>query len=138
MEILDYSNYQNFKDLVKKMKMGVYGLKLKGRKAIYIGQSIDIHRRINDHYSSLRNNKHRCSRLQFFYNKGNNEFEILYLEEINNNRLFSFFIERILLKAERKWIDEFEKKGFTVFNIIKLTFENDRIQEKNHRKDFQK
>lgn len=63
------------------MKSGIYLIKNKINNKIYVGQSIDVKKRIGAHLSYLRGNKHNNPYLQKAFNKyGEDNFEFVVLE----------------------------------------------------------
>ena len=80
------------------MCIGIYMIKNISNNKVYIGQSVDIHRRWNDHKAKLRNNKHENAHLQTSYNKyGDENFEFTILCECLKNELNDkelFFIKK--------------------------------------------
>jgi group I intron endonuclease len=67
-------------------KSGIYCIEntVNGKK--YIGSSIDMFKRKNRHFSELRNNKHKNSKLQNSFNKHGFEFFIFYVLEFINDK----------------------------------------------------
>lgn len=60
--------------MTKKKKIsGIYEIVNQVNGKIYIGSSIDIERRRNDHFNTLRNNRHKNKHLQSSYNKHGEE-----------------------------------------------------------------
>lgn len=72
--------------------IGIYSIKNLINNKIYIGSSINITKRINQHFNNLKNNKHNNKHLQFSYNKygiKNFSYEILEIfDNIDRNELF--------------------------------------------------
>lgn len=58
-----YNEYMNMKGC------GIYKITNKINNKVYIGQSVHVERRINEHKNLLRNNKHHNQHLQHSYNK---------------------------------------------------------------------
>lgn len=67
-------------------KSGIYCIEniINGKK--YIGSSIDVYKRKNRHFSELRNNKHKNSKLQNSYNKHGFESFVFYILEFITNK----------------------------------------------------
>lgn len=79
--------------------VGIYKITNVKNKKVYIGQSINLRKRIRDHKNELRKNKHRNVMLQRIYNKyGENIFVYEILEECEAEQLDS---------KEIFWIDFF-------------------------------
>lgn len=76
------------------MIIGIYMIKNLSNNKVYIGQSIDINRRWNDHKAKLENNNHENSHLQESYNKyGKDSFEYSIIcqclkEELNDKEKY--------------------------------------------------
>lgn len=69
---------------------GVYVITNINNNKLYIGSSVDIHRRWKQHKRDLMNNKHHSSHLQSAYNKyGSNVFKYQILELCNEEDLYS-------------------------------------------------
>jgi group I intron endonuclease len=69
-------------------------------KKKYVGSSIDIRKRIRDHYNSLKDNKHYNAYLQKAWNKyGESNFKFSKIEECSKEKL----IER-----EQFWLDKLQ------------------------------
>lgn len=79
-------------------KSGIYQIKCKKNGKVYIGQTIDLNRRLNDHLRSLRLGIHHNHYLQRAFNKhGESNFEFLVLQECPIEELD---------KAEKEWISK--------------------------------
>jgi len=64
----------------------IYQIKNKINNKFYIGSTNNIKKRWNNHRSKLRNGKHENAYLQQAWNKyGENTFEFIVLEEVNDN-----------------------------------------------------
>lgn len=84
------------------MTCGIYGIKNKINNKIYIGQSINIEKRITRHKTHLKHNKHANQHLQNSYNFYLKEaFEFVILEEVD---------ESLLNQKEQTWIDSLPKE----------------------------
>jgi group I intron endonuclease len=103
------------KQLLKHKTGGVYQILNLVNGKRYIGQSIDLLRRKNDHMSSLRNGKHWNTYLQNSFNK--------YGEE---NFLFNILIycENFELVKYETFFDNFYKNLGLSYNIRKITESN--------------
>lgn len=99
------------------MISGVYRIYNKESKIIYIGESMYIDYRIEKHKKMLRDNAHSNYKLQQYYNDGV-EFEFELVAEINKDDLRIEPLNRVLLlRLEKKLIDDYKKLGWTVLNI---------------------
>ena len=76
---------------------GIYKIENLINRKVYIGQSIDINRRIQDHKFLLNTNKHHSEHLQRAYNKyGKENFKFEIIEECDEEKL---------TEREQYWID---------------------------------
>ena len=109
-----YENKPNiFEDLrseYENSNCGIYKITNLKNNKVYIGQSIDIKARWNNHKLELKKNTHRNSHLQNAFNKyGEEAFEFRILEET---------FEENLDNAEEYWIDYFDstnpRKGYNL------------------------
>lgn len=98
--------------------IGIYMIKNKVNGMIYVGESVDIERRWNEHKTDLTNNSHHSWKLQRDWNKyGEDVFEFNVLKEIikysNHLRLAAF-----LIILEDKYITKFNSinNGYNVEN----------------------
>jgi len=72
------------------MACGIYKIECLINKRIYVGQSIDVNRRWNEHRAELRVNIHPNKRLQNAWNKyGETEFNFQLIEECTKGLLNS-------------------------------------------------
>lgn len=82
--------------------IGVYQIVHKSANMVYIGQSIDIFRRMSQHYGQLRRGTHRCPRLQNAYTKyGLEDFTWFILEECSLDKMTN---------REQFWLDHTDDK----------------------------
>lgn len=95
---LDLSKYELNTD-EQFIHQGIYGILNKTNKKIYIGSSIDIHKRIKEHISSLKSDTHYNAKLQSDYKEYPYGFEFLLIEIIDN------ILD--LPRRELQWINEF-------------------------------
>lgn len=94
------------------MVAGIYCIKNLLNNNMYIGQSIDIERRLKEHQSRLLNNKHKNKHLQNSFNKnGLNNFSCQILATFNKD---TPFIQEILNDSEKYFISSY--KTFTLKN----------------------
>lgn len=78
---------------------GIYKI-IYNDKIVYIGSSINIHKRWKQHISALKHNKHKNFLLQRIYNKGGNDSLNFYIiEECNKENL---------IKREQYYIDTYK------------------------------
>lgn len=93
-------------------KSGIYQIRNSVNNKVYIGSSKDLYKRYSEHHSSLRQNKHKNTKLQNAYNKyGENVWYFEILEYITN--------EDMLLSREQHYIDAFNsvQSGYNIAPI---------------------
>lgn len=98
-------------------KSGVYKIYCKSNEKAYIGSSCDVKRRMQQHKSALRSNRHINEHLQSAWNKyGENNFEFVLLENVEVPNL---------LEREQFWIDKFlshqRETGFNKCEVSRPT-----------------
>lgn len=90
---------------------GVYMIWKTVTNAIYIGSSVNIHKRWVEHKREIRNGSHRNKYLQNAVRKyGIENFKFVVLEEIHGSRLK-------LYSREQYWIDYYNSKNYTMYNL---------------------
>lgn len=67
--------------------IGIYMIYNAGLHKVYIGQSEDIERRIEQHFKSLQKNKHSNKMMQEDYNGMSHAFQIIILKECYPSQL---------------------------------------------------
>lgn len=73
---------------MNKLKSGIYYIKNTKTEQIYIGQSINLKERLNDHFNKLRKNKHHNNHMQNSFNKyGEENFSYGVIEYCEPNKL---------------------------------------------------
>lgn len=78
---------------------GIYKIENRCNGKCYIGQSLDIHRRVNRHLNDLHNNKHYNGHLQDAWNKyGSDNFDVCIVELCDRS---------VLSEKEIKYIQEY-------------------------------
>lgn len=78
------------------MKTGIYQIRNIHNNKLYIGSSVDLKRRKNDHFSSLKRGSHHSLKLQSAYSKhGESSFVFEILEECTKQQLIE--LEQIYL-----------------------------------------
>lgn len=102
---------------------GVYKITNKINNKVYIGESLNVHRRWKEHRDSLRQNQHHSHKLQSDYNKyGSRNFIYEIIETIDNN--YSTFLQRcILLVYEESYIKQYNsiEEGYNIeYTIDKM------------------
>ena len=108
------------------MATGIYHIKNKTNDHIYIGQSIDIHRRFNDHLRALRQNAHYNIKLQTSWNNdGETNFEFSVIFEC---------LAHVLSFHEKEQVEKIPE--YKRYNILKnydtLTGKNNPFYGKRH------
>jgi group I intron endonuclease len=77
---------------------GIYAIRLRSTRRLYVGSSVNIRARLGQHLSQLLANRHHAPKLQHTWNKyGQGQFEALVLEEVPR--------KRSLIVREQYWID---------------------------------
>lgn len=85
------------------MKSGIYIIKNLVNNKVYVGQSINLRRRRNNHFRQLRKNTHCNQHLQrSFIKYGENNFQWQVLEYVND-------LQR-LDACEKKWIKSYKRE----------------------------
>lgn len=80
--------------------IGIYYIKNNQNNKLYIGQSVNVEKRFQQHKSMLKHNRHENEYLQSSWNKyGENSFEFNVIECCNENELDDL---------EKKYINEFQ------------------------------
>ncbi len=93
---------------------GIYIIRNKINNKKYVGSSVDIYKRWNEHINYLNNNMHLTKKLQKDWNiYGKDNFDFGILEVLPNN------ISNINLRAkEREWIERLHKNIYNTGNPI--------------------
>jgi group I intron endonuclease len=93
---------------------GIYCLQARSNGRLYIGASKNIRRRIQQHFSKLRNNKHDNPNLQQEFNQtGENGFMVAVLKECNPIDLARY--EQRYLDTQTGWYNVFKFADGSVF-----------------------
>lgn len=97
-------------------KTGIYQIKCKINKKIYIGSAKDIKDRWRCHKKDLNKNVHHSNKLQNAWNKyGENNFEYIIIEECSENSLIEkeqYYLDT-LLKANSDY-EYFSNNGYNI------------------------
>jgi len=98
---------------VKTLKSGVYQIINTTNNKIYVGSSINLKQRFNDHKKLLRHNKHPNNHLQSSWNKyGENNFKF---------KIIEFVVNENLLIKEQFYIDLFSSYDRKIgYNLSKI------------------
>lgn len=89
---------------------GIYYIKNKYNKRVYVGSSVDIKSRWRSHRSALKNNTHHCKELQEDWNK-------------HGEYAFEFLIEELIPKAQLEDAELKQIKGQTnPYNTTEQTY----------------
>ena len=97
-------------------KSGIYQIRNLVNGKIYVGSSINLRKRMKDHFRDLRNNRHANQHLQKAYNKyGLDKFVFEVLEYVEKD---------VLLKREQYYIDTLNvvNEGYNICPIAAHTF----------------
>lgn len=93
---------------------GIYAIRNSTNDKVYVGSSVNMHRRSNQHFNDLRNNRHHNNHLQNAWNKyGENSFDFEVLEYVEENQL---------IEKEKIWLDEFPKECFNLMEVVEKDF----------------
>lgn len=98
---------------------GIYKITNKTNNKVYIGESLNIERRWEEHIEDLNNNKHHSYKLQNDWNTyGQDNFKFEIVKEINTS---TAVIHYILIVLEHKYMKEFNSitNGYNVENTLK-------------------
>jgi group I intron endonuclease len=89
--------------------IGIYKILNKINNKVYVGESLDIERRWDEHKEDLNNNKHHSKKLQLAWNKyGEESFEFLIEKDLTNDTYINdFLLELVLLKYEDIYIHKY-------------------------------
>lgn len=93
-------------------KSGIYQIRNLINNKIYVGSAINLIKRKNNHFSILKNNKHRNNKLQNSYNLyGENNFIFEVIEFVENKNK--------IIEHEQYWIDRLNivKYGYNICPI---------------------
>ena len=92
---------------------GIYKIVNTGNGKKYVGSTVNVKKRWNEHRRDLRQNKHHSPYLQRAWNKyGEDTFEFLIIEECEP-------VKKILIEREQFWIDTVHAYGKTGYNVAK-------------------
>lgn len=116
-----------------KIISGIYMIKNIINNKIYIGESVNIFKRWEEHKDSLKNNKHHSIKLQNDYNiygEDNFEYKILKVIEDEEKSFYILTMERIYIEGQ--YIDKYQtiKCGYNSENTF-----NEIIDNKKYRLD---
>lgn len=85
--------------------MGIYCIEntINGKK--YIGSSIHVYKRRNRHFSQLKNNKHKNTKLQMSYNKHGKDVFIFHVLEFVDDKTKLIEREQYYINNEKPWFN---------------------------------
>ena len=103
---------QNFDDLILIDVQGIYKIINKNNGKYYVGSSVDIKERWNEHQRNLLSGKHVNPKLQASWNLHSQDaFQFVVVEEIPTAT------RKILLEAEQKYLDTARTETSNSYNI---------------------
>lgn len=109
----EYEKTNKTENSVPQRQVGIYTLRF--RDIYYIGESLDLEKRKQQHQESLENNAHYNRRLQYMYNKGIRfQFEIL--ESIEFVKGYNLYFKMLNLKKEQNYIKQYSENGYDILN----------------------
>jgi group I intron endonuclease len=108
---------------------GIYKITNLVNDKVYIGESLDIYRRWDEHREDLNNNSHHSYKLQDDWNKygeDNFKFEIV---TVLNEDINKFIDKYILLVYEDKYTKEYNSinNGYNIENTLEQVLNGDKI-----------
>ena len=108
--------YDEHCNKLSQIKSGIYKITNTENNKVYIGESLDIHRRWDEHKYDLLHNKHCNYLLQNDFNKyGIDMFNFEIIQEYKTDGVIPTKCQ--LLMLEYKYIRKFEKENYQLYNI---------------------
>jgi group I intron endonuclease len=97
---------------------GIYKIINTITNKVYIGSSVNLEKRVNGHFSSLRSNKHENKHLQYSFNKyGESAFRADILKTFSKNEI----TQRELRNVETKYISKYNSNdssfGYNISSV---------------------
>lgn len=97
--------------------IGIYIIKCNANNKVYIGQSINLRRRLNEHKSNLKRGVHSNNHLQSAFNKyGEKEFTFDTLEVVQEKNYNKEKLDLLEIEYISKFESNNRKKGFNIEN----------------------
>lgn len=91
-----------------KKNAGIYIILNKKNRKYYLGSSLDLRKRKDHHFCTLRYGKHHCSKLQHSFNKyGEENFEFIILIKVNTSPENLILLEQKYLDVYTPYIDNY-------------------------------
>ena len=109
--------------------IGVYKITNINNGKVYVGESINIEKRWDEHKEDLENNNHHNYKLQEDYNTyGEDNFKFEVLEEIDANNLELIMQKCLLIILENKYIKQFNSidNGYNIENTLELILKGEK------------
>lgn len=116
---------------------GIYKITSKINEKVYIGESLDILKRWDEHIKELKNNEHHSYKLQNDWNKyGEDNFEFNIISVLDNS-IKGFIDKYICLIYESKYIEKYNSidEGYNIEYSLKKVLDKDKSVTKNTEKD---
>lgn len=98
---------------------GIYAIKHKHHREIYIGRSSDIERRWRSHIRKLINNTHKNNMLQARWNEDPTSLEFLILKEVSPPPFMYRYRFKILAHWEMFYYRKYRLLLYITYNEIK-------------------
>lgn len=110
--------YDEYQKKLSQIKSGVYKITNIDNNKVYIGESINIYRRWEEHVNDLKSNKHANYLLQNDFNNNkfaSDSFKFEILQEHKANNIISTKCQLLMLEYE--YIRKFENENYKLYNL---------------------
>lgn len=122
---------------LKEIKSCIYMLRNKVNDKKYIGQTLDVEKRIEGHYKDLSKNKHNKYLQEDFNKYGIDNFEFIVLERITDKTITKNELSILLHHRENYYMDKFKTRipvygseyGYNANYAHKLNLDSINIEE---------
>jgi len=109
---------------------GVYKITNIINNKVYIGESLDIYRRWEEHIEYLNNNKHHSYKLQNDYNTyGLDSFNFNIIEELKQSDVSSYKNTMLLIYKENEYIKKYDSinMGYNIENTLEKVLSGEKV-----------